>query len=171
MAETKVICIIEIKNDTYLVYDTKKNIELAFGQVNFTEVNVDNVNTTLYHVMVGTMPTEGVQVIKDTVKEQPSSDKLNLFRITTNDIDLNAMTAKIAEIMNILEIKIQGVKEVITNIILYGPEKKNLPKDGGKKRYRSSRKSSSSRRRRSTKRRTTSRKQQKRRRATRSRAH
>ena len=169
MPETKVICIIDNGNFAYLVYDTIENIQKIFTGVNITPVVVDGV-TTLYYVNVETIPTEGVQVIKYTVNEQPSSDKLNLFRIPTNDIGVREVIAKIAEIMNILEIKIQGVKEVITNIILYGPEKKKWPKDGGKKRYRSSRKSSSSRRRRSTKRRTTSRKQQKRRRGSR-RAH
>ena len=169
MAETKVICIINNGNFTYLVYDTIENIKNIFTDVNLTQVEVDDVNTTLYYVKVEIMPTEGVQVIDEN--QQPSSDKLKLFRIPTNDIDVRAaVIAKISEIMNILEIEIQGVKEVITNIILYGPEKEKWLKDGGKKRYRSSRKSSSSRRRRSTKRRTTSRKQQKRRRGSR-RAH
>lgn len=169
MAEPKVICIIKSGNFAYFVYDTIENIQKIFTGINLTPVVVDGVNTTLYYVKVEIIPTEGVQVIKD--KEQPSSDKLNLFRIPTNDIDLRDMIAKIAEIMNILEIEIQGVKDVITKIILHGSDKEKWPKDGGKKRYRSSRKSSSSRHRRSTKRRTTSRKQQKRRRATRSRAH
>ena len=171
MPETKVICIINNGNFAYLVYDTIENIQKIFTGVNITPVVVDGVNTTLYYVKVETLPTEGVQVIKDTVNEQPSSDKLNLFRITRNDVDYKDIIAKIAEIMNKLEIEIQSVKQAITNIILYGSDKEKWPKDGGKKRYRSSRKSSSSRRRRSTKRRTTSRKQQKRRRATRSRAH
>lgn len=143
-------------------------IQTAFTNVNLIPVVVEDVNIQFFYAKVGIIPTEGVQVIKD--KEQPSSDKLNLFRIPTNDIDYRVMIARITEIMNILEIKIQGVKDVIANIIIYGPNQEKWPKNAGKKRYRSSRKSSSSRRRRSTKRRTTSRKQQKRRRGSR-RAH
>lgn len=169
MAEPKVICIIKSGDFDYFVYDTIGNIQKIFTGINLTQVDVvvDSVNIKFYYGNVKEIPTEGVQVIKDN--EPPSHDKLNLFSILTYDIDLKDMIARIAEIMKILNIEIQGVKDVITNIILYGSKEK-WPKDGGKKRYRSSRKSSSSRRRRSTKRRTTSRKQQKRRRGSR-RAH
>ncbi len=143
-------------------------IQTAFTNVNLIPVVVDGVNIQFFYAKVEIIPTEGVQVIKD--KEQPISDKLNLFRIPTNDINYRVMIARITEIMKILQIEIEGVTDVITKIILYGSDKENWPKDGGKKRYLSSRKSSSSRRRRSTKRRTTSRKQQKRRRGSR-RAH
>ena len=168
MAEPKVICIIKSGNFVYFVYDTIENIQKIFTGINLTPVVVEGVNIQLFYAEAAKIPTEGVNVIKD--KEPPSSDKLNLFRIPTNDIDLRDMIAKIAEIMNILEIEIQGVKDVITKIILHGSDKEKWPKGGGKKRYRSSRKTSSSRRRRSTKRRTASHKQQKRRRGSR-RAH
>ena len=169
MAEPKVICIIKSGNFAYFVYDTIKNIQKIFTGINPTPVVVDVVNTTLYYVTVEIIPTEGVQVIKD--KEQSSADKLNLFRIPTNDIDYRVMIARITEIMNKLEldIAIKIVKD-IANIIIYGPDQVKWQKNGGKKRNLSSRKTSSSRRRRSTKRRTTSRKQQKRRRGSR-RAH
>jgi hypothetical protein len=179
MDNPKVICIIKDKSNTYyLVYDTKKNIELAFGNVNFSELVVSGAangtvfNKTVYFVNVAIIPTDGVQVIQqDTDNENPSSNKLTLFKIQTNPFDYDNIIKRITSIMANLNTNFKIIEDVVRQIvdrIKIGNETES--KNGGKKRYRSSRKSSTSRRRRSTKRRTASRKQQKRRRGSR-RAH
>jgi hypothetical protein len=166
----RVIFIAQYVNNSDLVYDTIERIKSAFQGVILIPVVVEG-DIQFFYAKVDKTPTEGVNVITNTNNSPPSADKLNLFRITTNNIDYRVMNGWITKIMNILKINIERVKDIIANIIIYGPTQETWPKNGGKKRYLSSRKShSSSRRRRSTKRRTTSRKQQKRRRGSR-RAH
>ena len=170
--DKNVTCIIECNNNTYMVYDTKKNIELAFGSVKFIEFT-SNDGLTIYGVTVNTIPTERVQIMGVNqlmdVNQPMIPSKLHLFRIETNNVDYRKIIADVTQISNKLNIQINNIAEIIAKIITRD-DKEKWPKGGGKKRYRSSRKSSSSRRRRSTKRRTTSRKQQKRRRSSR-RAH
>ena len=93
-----VTCIIEYNNNTYLVYDTKKNIGLAFGQVNFNEFTDKDTGVTIYGVTVDTMPTEGVQIMD--VNQPMIPGKLHLFRIETNNVDYRKIIADVTQISN-----------------------------------------------------------------------